>query len=410
MIRFLRYFTVILLISASFSSHAQTQGALGRRFFSNWSIGVSGGPNIFFGDLKVNSFWPVSTNNNEWRYAGTFSLTRQISYVFAIRAQVMYGGISGTKRTYNSGAPCNLYFDGTLMEYNLNTTINFSNLFSTYKSDRKFFVYGTVGIGYSSWDTKRKNLITDEIDTTGIGPYAKSAIVVIGGIGAYYSFGEKVNLGIEWTMHGVNSDYVDGTRAGFQYDAYSMAAITVTYNFNRRNPAKLQPANVGKNLGPVPVKPEPPVKPVVKTQSAGLSPGKLPELPTPLGFPVRDTVKESLPELPVADTLIFSQEEADTSSLLNDESGPSQPGLSYRVQVFAFKSNLYTAADIKAKYKLKQPVYKEFSEGWYRYTTGSFTTIGAANALMNQLRKQGIKTAFIARYDDDARVTSKDTP
>jgi len=295
------------------------------------------------------------------------------------------------------------------MEFNLNTTINFSNLFSTYKSARKFFIYGTLGAGYTSWDTRRKNLVTHDIDTAGTGSYAKAGVAVMGGIGAYYSFGDKVNLGIEWTLHGVNSDYVDGTRAGFQYDAYSMAAITLTYNFNRRNPAKLQPANPGKPLGPMPGKPVPlpVIKPATKTQTASLSPGKLPELPTPLGFPVRDTVKPTLPELPVADTLVYSQAVSDTGSVENDESGPMQQGLTFRVQVFAFKTDVYTAADIRAKLKLQQAVYKEFTDEWYRYTTGSFTTIGAATNLMNQLRRQGIKTAFVVRYTDGIRVTSR---
>ncbi len=408
MIKFLRYFTCLLLLCLSLSALPQTQGSLGRSFFSNWSIGISGGPNIFFGDLKVNGFWPVSSNMDEWRYAGTFSLTRQLSHVFALRAQVMYGGISGTSREAKNTVPGNVYFDGTLMEFNLNTTINFSNLFSTYKSTRKFFIYGTLGAGYTSWDTQRKNLVTHDIDTAGIGSYAKSGVAVMGGIGAWYSFGDKVNLGIEWTLHGVNSDYMDGTRAGFQYDAYSMAALTLTYNFNRRNPAKLQQANPGKPLGPMPGKPVPlpVIKPATKTQTASLSPGKLPELPTPLGFPVRDTVKPTLPELPVADTLVYSQAASDTGNVENDEPGPVQQGLTFRVQVFAFKTDVYTAADIRAKLKLQQAVYKEFTDEWYRYTTGSFTTISAATNLMNQLRRQGIKTAFVVRYNNGLRVTS----
>jgi hypothetical protein len=406
MIKILRYLTIILLISSSLAAFPQTQGVLGRRFFSNWSIGIAGGPNVFFGDLKVNDFWPVSTNMNEWRYAGTFSLTKQVSHVFAFRAQVMYGEISGTKRFYKDGTPCNQYFDGSILEYNLNTTINISNLFTSYKPNRKFFVYGTLGVGLSTWDTKRKDLVTHEIDTTGTGSLQTMALVGIGGIGAYYSFGDKVNLGIEWTLHGVNSDDIDHTRGVFKYDAYSMAAITLIYNFNRKNPGKLQAAKMGKQLGPMPAKPEP--DPLLKSTTdkpagTGTATGKLPSLPTPLGFPVRDTVKK---ETPPADTLLFTSEPVDTTGISDEESGPYVQGISYRVQIFAFETNEYPAETIQDRFRLNQPVYKEFSEGWYRYTVGTFTTFKSAKAYMNKMRKIGIRDAFIARYEDGIRIAS----
>ncbi len=410
MIKILRYFTILILISFSLNSFSQTQGVLGRRFFSNWSIGVGGGPNIFFGDLKVNNFWPVSTNMNEWRYAGTFSLTKQVSHVFAFRLQAMYGGISGTKRFYKDGTPCDQYFEGTIIESNLNTTINFNNFFSPYKPGRKFFVYGTLGIGLSTWDTKRKNLITRELDTIGVGSYSKMALVGIGGIGAYYSFGDKVNLGIEWTVHGINSDYLDATKGGFQYDAYSMVTLNLTYNFNRKNPAKLQAAKMGKSLGPMPVKSEPFVNPPTeKAQSPNPNLGKLPELPTPLGFRARDTVKQILSQLPV-DTLFISTDSSDAGNILPEEAGPNQPGLSYRVQIFAFETNQYSAESVRAKFKLKQPVYKEFTEGWYRYTVGSFKTFNSAKTYMYQIRNLGIKTAFVARYNNGLRIPSHPKP
>ena len=411
MTRILRCFTILVLLSFSFPSFSQTQGVLGRRFFSNWSIGIGGGPNIFFGDLKVTNFWPVSTNMNEWRFAGTFSLTKQVSHVFAFRAQVMYGEISGTKREYKNGTPCNQYFDGSILEYNLNTTINFSNLFSIYKPGRKFFIYGTLGLGVSTWNTERKSLITHEIDTAGSGPPQTMALMGIGGVGAYYSFGDKVNLGVEWTVHGVNSDKLDATPGGFQYDAYSTFTINLTYNFNRKNPAKLQAAKTGKQLGPMPVKTEQPAEPPAE-KAAVLNPsqGKLPELPTPLGFPVRDTAKQTLPSLPVVDTLVFLTDTPDTSNLPLEDSGPYQPGLSYRVQVFAVETDQYSAESVKTKYKLTEPVYKEFSEGWYRYTVGSFSTLKSAKVLMNQLRAHGIKTAFIARYNDGIRIPSHPKP
>jgi len=161
----------------------------------------------------------------------------------------------------------------------------------------------------------------------------------------------------------------------------------------------------------MPVKTEQPAEPPAE-KAAVLNPsqGKLPELPTPLGFPIRDTAKQTLPSFPVVDTLVFVTDTSATNNLPLEDSGPYQSGLSYRVQVFAVETDQYSAESVMLKYKLTQPVYKEFSEGWYRYTVGSFTTLKSAKALMNLLRARGIKSAFIARYNDGIRIPSHPKP
>ncbi|MEI6456729.1 MAG: hypothetical protein WCO93_10620, partial [bacterium] len=241
---------VFLLLFLPMVSLPQTQGTLGRRFFSNWSISLSGGPNIFFGDLKVNRFWPANTNMNEWRFAGSFMLIRQISHVFAIRGQVLYGQISGTKRNYKDGAPANQYFEGDLFEYNLNATINFSNLFFRYKPQRKFFIYGTLGAGLSNWYTKVKDLQTHEvIGGSGYPSNWTTELVIPAGLGAYVNLGDKVNLGLEWTLRALNSDKLDGTVGGYPYDMYTFLSFNVTYNFNKPHSGKLAPARYSTPRG-----------------------------------------------------------------------------------------------------------------------------------------------------------------
>ncbi|MCK9220179.1 MAG: SPOR domain-containing protein [Bacteroidales bacterium] len=376
---------------------AQTQGVLGRRFFSNWSVGIGGGPNIFFGDLKVNKFWPASENMNEWRYAGTFNLTRQLSHVFALRGQVLYGEISGTKRQYKSGGSCNQYFEGNILEYNLNTTINFSNLFFRYKSQRKFFIYGTLGVGFSNWITKKKDLLTNkQIGGSGSEGNWTTEVVIPAGLGAYVNIGDKVNLGIEWTVRGVNSDKLDATEGGFKYDMYSLLALTLTYNFNKPNLGNLSAANVGRTSGPIPSQFQPPApKPIQKPENG----------PTPrLHFPQRDSVTAKEVPLPPPDSSDFPEATVDSAWM----DGPVQPGISYRVQIFAFRSNTFSATDIRKKFKLKQTVYKEFSEGWYRYTLGSFKSLKAAQSLQRQVKSQkGIHDAFVARYKDGKRIPTR---
>jgi len=57
----IRFFILLVLLFAASRVNSQTNGTLGSRFFSNWSISLSGGPNIFFGDLKEFRFLPATS-------------------------------------------------------------------------------------------------------------------------------------------------------------------------------------------------------------------------------------------------------------------------------------------------------------------------------------------------------------
>lgn len=405
-------FLSIIIIVFTDSARSQTQGVLGKRFFDNWSIGISGGPNVFFGDLKVNRMWPASQNMNEWRMAGSINVIRQLSHVFSLRGQMLYGQIAGTKRNYTDGAPCNQYFEGYLAEPNLNVMVNFMNIFG-YNPARKFFIYGTVGLGMTFWHTKKYDLVTHaKIGEAGkaFPDWTKEAVIPAG-LGAYYNIGDKVNLGLEWTLRGLNSDRLDATEGGFQYDMYSLLSVNLTYNFNKPNPGKLNVPNMGKNMGPVPSAPAFPItiKPTPKPKSDELyqqrpslqSPGK------------KDTLHlRKRDEKKVVDSTRMLESESGLSIAYEDiQAGPVVPGLSYRVQIYAFKADEYTADNIRAKFRIRNPVYKEYTEGWYRYTAGSFKTLKAARAYLGELKtKNKVRDAFVARYKDGIRIPTHPKP
>jgi hypothetical protein len=380
---------VFLLLFLPIVSLPQTQGTLGRRFFSNWSISLSGGPNIFFGDLKVNRFWPANTNMNEWCFAGSFMLTRQISHVFAIRGQVLYGQIAGTKRNYKDGSPANQYFDGNIFEYNLNATINFSNLFFRYKPQRKFFIYGTIGAGLSNWHTKVKNLQTHEvIGGSGSTSNWTTEIVIPAGLGAYVNLGDKVNLGLEWTLRALNSDKLDGTVGGYPYDMYTFLSLNVTYNFNKPNSGKLAPARYSTPKGvSLPPPPAATPKPVVQPKD-----GYEKLLPPPPAVITQDQLPPGAEQQTVPDTTAAGQ------------ASHAKEGTLYRVQVFASHNEALTAEYIQSSLRLSMPVTREQSGEWIRFTVGEFTTRAKADQLMKQLRGRGVKGAFVVKYLNGHRV------
>lgn len=411
MLKFNRAFFLLLFFITGTGIHAQTNGMLGNRFFSNWSVSISGGPNIFFGYLKENPFLPATSPFNELRYVGTFSLNRQFSHVFMLRAQVLYGEIAGGKTTASDGTPVNRFFEGNILEYNLNTTINLSNLIGKYNPKRFFFVYFTIGAGATSWNTKVRDITTQQplygTDTVKNWTYA---LVVPVGLGCYFSIKDKLNLGLEYSFRGVNLNQIDHSGQTYPYEAYSMLAFSMTYNFNKRTSSKLNPASYQKQIGPPPPKPQlqSEIEAAKAKEAAEKAQSSYPKLNPPAVS--KDTIPpkaavpppDTLPKKPVLvpDTLTPEQpgeEMAGTADTLT--------GTSYRVQFFAYKDNTWSAEQVREKFSLAIPVNREYSGGWYRYTVGSFASADAARQLMNEIRtNKELHDAFVVKYVNGKRA------
>jgi len=387
----------------SVHSVSQVQGVLSKKWYGNWSVGISGGPNMYWGHLSVNDYWPVSENIDGWKYAGTFYLTRQFSHVFALRGQVMYGEIAGSKRSYTDGTPYDKYFEGTLLEYNLNTTINLSNLLFRYKPERIFFIYGTVGAGVTSWNTTVKDLQTHELigDSGSVGKWTYS-LVVPAGLGAYFNIADRVNLGFEWTVRAVNTEKLNASKTpvSFQYDMYSLLSLNLVFNLNRRNPVKLDAVNA--TMPPVVLpKPQAPAgetpavtpQPAVNDQELTTNPPSV----KPDGFP-NDSIK------PLPDTAYIPESQMEPKAVQLFQLPGLEADIFYRVQIYSAKTGERSERSVQSSYNLKQPVVKEFSEGYYRYYAGEFENEMEANQFAASLRsKPGLKGAFVVKYINGTR-------
>ncbi|MBE0647623.1 MAG: SPOR domain-containing protein [Bacteroidales bacterium] len=388
------------------TSFSQTQGVLSKKWYGNWSVGVGGGPTIFYGDLNPYRIAPGISTFNEIKYAGTFSLIRQLSHVFALRGQALYGELYSVRKNYSNGAPMNQYFTGNILEYNLNTTINFSNLLFRYKPKRIFFIYGTVGIGMSNWITKKTDLVTGQpIGGSGMSKNWTTEWVVPAGLGAYFNIYDKVNLGLEWTLRGVKSDNLDATVGGFPYDLYSHISLSLVFNINRRNPVELDAVNA--TMPPVVFpKPQAPAveKPVNTPTPATIDSGSATK---PLnGQPIKLSPEQM--------QLTPGTAKTDTPSVQSDpQTTASQkpymlPGLNadifYRIQIFSSASGQKSANSIQAYFKLSQAVTKEFSEGYYRYYIGEFENEAEAKQFVASIRaKPNLKGAFVVKYINGTR-------
>ncbi len=215
---------------------ASSQNAAGKNFLDNWSLNLNGGASLFWGDLKQYKIYPVTNNENEWNVAYGFVLTKKISSIFEVRGQFIKGNLTGTRR------PSGVYFDAQFNSYNINATLNFSNLFYGNNPCRKLNIYGIAGLGLFDFRAVKKTLGSNAYITSR--GYSSNGTVkedmqtettIPLGLGIKYKLDSRFELNFEniWTV--VNSDDVDMTRGGVTYDIISYSSVGLTYKFNFRN-------------------------------------------------------------------------------------------------------------------------------------------------------------------------------
>jgi len=85
----------------------------------------------------------------------------------------------------------------------------------------------------------------------------------------------------------------------------------------------------------------------------------------------------------------------------------TKAGVIYKVQIRAARKPLNIETIFKP-YKIEGEISSEFHEGWYKYTTGSFSTYRQARQYANELLQiSGLKEVFICAYADGKRIPVK---
>ena len=341
---------------------AQSNIKLGTRFGDNWFAGLSAGPVFFSGDLNTNRFLPQS---GDWTFSGSLNFGRQISHVFSLRGQLLYGKVAGRKATKQDGTPVNLSFNSRVIDGNINTMVNFSNLIGGFNPKRLFFLYGTVGLGIASWKTTQYSLDVSPDVPIAISSGNIAAMIPVG-VGGYYSIANKVNLGLEWTIRTLTSDMLDGVTEGFKMDIYSVLSLNLTFNFNKATRKTPDLVDYKKD-GPI-ILNLPKCDPIPPMAQRNMEMDKLPPPPA-VGI---DLSKFYL----------------------------------FKVQIFAFAQRIYSAETIRKRYKIPLPVSREYSDGLYRFIVGSTDSIDEARAIREQMINAGVSDAFIVGYTRDGERTS----
>jgi hypothetical protein len=388
--RFLFLFVLLTAYSGAFSQTLNIPSQ--EQSTDKWDVGINLGTTQFYGDASNHNY--LQKWSGESRLGVQIYAKRMFSPVFGAGINLYSTGINSIKDRKSDGTAVDYSMAGNYDDLTIFAYANFSNLFGSYNSDRKFSVYGTLGFGVSTWNTALTNNITGGIihsgTTAGSTTYGNKALVVPFGAGVDYRINNRWSVHAGGTMTTVLSDYVDEWKDGAKYDQLLYTHVGVTYYINPGKHASLlgkkktrrrRRSQDDMNKRPIPifdymVNPGPTPaeavgKPGVEVMSLPLQPGAAPQK-----APVQKIEKQQ----------------------------SSAHGLQFRIQVLASKVPLRDPLLLQAKYKFEYPVKVVHQDGYYRYTVGQFVSYQNALVECRKILGKGVRGAFVTAYLNGYRV------
>ena len=225
------------------------------KFVERLSFGVNFGSNLTYTDLKQYDFGLATKYHSELGWGAGLTGMYALNSIFAVQGQLNYGTINGTHRlgtgtSYKKHkASYNHYFTGDLFEYTLDLNVNITNLLFNPKHQlRKYYVYGFLGTGLTSFRSVRYQLASDNQDTDPILSYEgyndkdlanskvdrTNEVVIPMGLGVRYKLNSNWSVTLETSGRYMRSDKLDAFVAGEAKDVYQYTNAGVLYSFSSR--------------------------------------------------------------------------------------------------------------------------------------------------------------------------------
>ena len=221
--------TLILLNSKDITA----QSGMDYKWYANANLGIS----QLYSDIQDNNNH-ITKLKSETSFGYGARLGRYISPVFAVHFQGLHANFKGQK------SESDLKFESSLIETQLGTTVNLSNLIFKTSKKRKFFVYATTGIGLIFYKSKEWNESTGkQISQLGYtsnenGEYNNTAFIFPIGLGLDFKIDDRWFINLESVLRFTNVDKIDAKESGNHRDAYYYTSVGVSYNFDFKKKKK----------------------------------------------------------------------------------------------------------------------------------------------------------------------------
>jgi len=203
-----------------------------------WYVNANAGLTQMYGDIETETD-PVGKLSGESGLGYGIRIGRNISPVFTGHFQFLYTSIKAEKQQNN------LKFNSDIMEFQLGTTINLTNLILE-KKERIVSVYGIVGIGALLHRGKLTNTNTGEIinsvgyTTSGSkSPHEFGISFPMGG-GLDFRITDRIFANFETALRLTTTDKIDAAVKGANNDAFYYINAGLSYNFGiKKEPRKV---------------------------------------------------------------------------------------------------------------------------------------------------------------------------
>ena len=208
---------VLLLLALTDGARAQTEPEY------RLEVGAGAGLVTYLGDFNANLFQDIQP-------MGSLLAKYRLDPRRAVAFNVSYGQLKGSSRNAKTFYPgiTDYTFTSSLVDVGMRFEYNFwpYGTGEEYRGAKRLTPYIFIGLGATIAKA-------DTADKTSV-----AMNVPLGG-GVKYKMADRVNLGVEWTIHFTSSDLLDGVKDPYgitssglfkNTDCYSQLRVSVTYD------------------------------------------------------------------------------------------------------------------------------------------------------------------------------------
>ncbi|MFM7768437.1 MAG: OmpA family protein [Bacteroidota bacterium] len=236
----------VLMLAFVIAANGQGSGKYGlpsAKTYDTWSVGLSFGTPLFFGDVKDTTNDDKAISGIKFIPAFGLQVSKQLTHSVGLRLSGMMSrlesGPSFEKVDTDLGT---LKFYGTeisspVIDVALESVYTFGNI-SHLKRDKRFHFFMSLGVGFTNYNTE----LTGALDSTNgtkasLESGSKSTINIPFGIGFKYQIG-KVDVSLSADYRKLFTDNVDLVDKPLtENDAYMFVKLGANYTFGKNNKA-----------------------------------------------------------------------------------------------------------------------------------------------------------------------------
>lgn len=213
---------IVLVQTTAFGQYSKPP-TVSSRMLEGWSVNANVGRTSFFGDVSLYDEQFDEKMSKEGSWACGFGIARQLTYVFSIEGQAVFGKLTGS----NSKSE----FVSNIDEYTVQLTADLVNMLIP-NNRANLHPYVKVGMGQYNFNTELKYYDPNKSDIM-VKSNTPELVYVFGG-GAFYILSNSFDLNMEFLARKMQTDRIDGTPNDDDQDYYSYFSVGMVYKINNK--------------------------------------------------------------------------------------------------------------------------------------------------------------------------------